>query len=267
MAIVYLSWGMCDRESSNMPPVATTRLSGVLSDVRSGRRACPSAFGESRTHRIWRRLWSLRGGSYDPNTWPELPPNFYQSPTPPNQPYPPPPPILRLSPPPPHYQQPLYATQPYYPPPTNPYAQPYYYQYPPNAIEYAVTPPTVPPPPPGGGDGYGQVEKQEATRPFSKSYSFRDGKPSKTLFVYHVPKSMSTEALRNLFSRFGRVLEVYIPKSSDLESKGYGFVKMETIDQAAAAIDGLDGYQILNKKLKVNFKESKHQGVQEHKPR
>ncbi|XP_030475528.2 organelle RRM domain-containing protein 2, mitochondrial-like [Syzygium oleosum] len=65
--------------------------------------------------------------------------------------------------------------------------------------------------------------------------------PSDTLFVSGLNKRTTTEKLHEAFSKFGQVVhaKVVTDRNSGY-SKGFGFVKYATLDDAAKGIEGMD---------------------------
>lgn len=65
---------------------------------------------------------------------------------------------------------------------------------------------------------------------------------AKKLFVGNLPYSMTDDQLNQIFSQYGTVVSanVVIDKFNN-RSKGFGFVEFETDEQAAAAMQALDG--------------------------
>jgi RNA recognition motif-containing protein len=70
-----------------------------------------------------------------------------------------------------------------------------------------------------------------------------------SLFVFHLPADATESTLRVLFEPYGNLISVRV-----LPGKGYGFVNFEHVQGAIAAVNGLNGYKIGNKHLKVEFK-------------
>ncbi len=75
----------------------------------------------------------------------------------------------------------------------------------------------------------------------------------KKLYVGNLSYDVSNEDLEALVSPHGTVqsAEVIMDRSTG-QSKGFGFVEMESEDQAQAAISALDGQQSGGRTLKVN---------------
>ncbi|CAI9088632.1 OLC1v1023020C1 [Oldenlandia corymbosa var. corymbosa] len=66
--------------------------------------------------------------------------------------------------------------------------------------------------------------------------------PSNNLFVSGLSKRTTTEGLRTAFEKFGKVTDAkVVTDRTSGYSKGFGFVKYETLEEAAAGIKGMDG--------------------------
>ncbi|XP_051133700.1 organelle RRM domain-containing protein 2, mitochondrial-like [Andrographis paniculata] len=66
--------------------------------------------------------------------------------------------------------------------------------------------------------------------------------PSTNLFVSGLSKRTTTEGLRDAFAKFGEVVHAKIVTDrASGYSKGFGFVKYATLDEAEAGIKGMDG--------------------------
>ncbi|CAN0159522.1 unnamed protein product [Ectocarpus sp. 6 AP-2014] len=78
------------------------------------------------------------------------------------------------------------------------------------------------------------------------------------LFVFHIPNTMTNEALFRLFSKFGNVISarIMVEKATG-RSRGFGFVSYDNRDSAEKAISQMNGYQIEHKRLKVQHKKDK----------
>lgn len=98
-----------------------------------------------------------------------------------------------------------------------------------------------------------------------------EGPQGANLFVYHIPREVNDADLMTLFNPFGNILsaKVYVDKRTE-ESKGneykhevtsvhgvyegFGFVSYEQVSFATSAIASMNGFQIGNKRLKVQHK-------------
>jgi len=76
----------------------------------------------------------------------------------------------------------------------------------------------------------------------------------KKLYVGNLPYKVTSDELKSLFSEFGDIVDAVVitDRASD-RSKGFGFV--EFADEAAAqkAVDAMDGKEMEERKLVVNF--------------
>mmetsp|Transcript_15144 Transcript_15144/g.59291 ORF Transcript_15144/g.59291 Transcript_15144/m.59291 type:complete len:474 (-) Transcript_15144:194-1615(-) len=93
--------------------------------------------------------------------------------------------------------------------------------------------------------------------PLSPSHysSMPAGEPN--LFVFHLPADVNDEELRKLFEGFGPLESVKVIEDKNTkESKGYGFVKFQFMEDAMRAVASMNGFAVGNKRLKVSFKTS-----------
>ena len=75
----------------------------------------------------------------------------------------------------------------------------------------------------------------------------------KKIYVGNLPFSATNDSLNEMFSKFGSVDSAKIVMDRDTgRSKGFGFVEMSTDDEAAAAIDKLNGSDLGGRNLVVN---------------
>jgi len=80
------------------------------------------------------------------------------------------------------------------------------------------------------------------------------GRNSVSLFVRNVSDECRQEDLKDEFSRYGEVSDVYIPL--DYYSKrprGFAYVQFEHVRDAEDAVDRMDQKMIMGKKLQVQF--------------
>jgi len=87
----------------------------------------------------------------------------------------------------------------------------------------------------------------------------KEGPSGANLFVYHLPHDLTDADLATAFSPFGTVIsaKVFIDKQTN-ESKGFGFVSYQRPEEAAHAIQVMNGFQIGSKRLKVQHKRLTH---------
>ncbi|EAN98684.1 U-rich RNA-binding protein UBP-2 [Trypanosoma cruzi] len=82
----------------------------------------------------------------------------------------------------------------------------------------------------------------------------------RNLMVNYIPTTVDEVQLRQLFERYGPIESVKIVADRETrQSRGYGFVKFQSGSSAQQAIAGLNGFNILNKRLKVALAASGHQ--------
>lgn len=73
------------------------------------------------------------------------------------------------------------------------------------------------------------------------------------IFVSNISFKVRENALRELFSQYGKVERVKIIKDKETQrSKGYGFVEMPNDEEALKAIEGLNGYVHFERPLIVS---------------
>ena len=75
----------------------------------------------------------------------------------------------------------------------------------------------------------------------------------KKLYVGNLSYETTDSDLQNLFGPFGTVQSAQVIMDRDAgRSKGFGFVEMNSDQEAKAAIDGLNEHEINGRKLTVN---------------
>lgn len=73
------------------------------------------------------------------------------------------------------------------------------------------------------------------------------------LFIGNLPFSMTDKALKELFSQAGNVTSANIVKNKfSGRSRGFGFVEMETEEEAAKAIEMLNNKEVEGRQISVN---------------
>jgi len=73
------------------------------------------------------------------------------------------------------------------------------------------------------------------------------------IYVGNLPFDSSERDLEEMFSQFGAVREASIVQDRETgRSRGFGFVEMESDDDAKAAIEGLNGTDLGGRSLTVN---------------
>lgn len=83
-----------------------------------------------------------------------------------------------------------------------------------------------------------------------------EGLSSVNLIVRMIPYSWRERHLRKQFSPYGTITNYRVMRYSmlgEVRSKGYGFVRFSTHEEALAAIAGLNGQNFLGNKIRVEF--------------
>lgn len=76
---------------------------------------------------------------------------------------------------------------------------------------------------------------------------------STNLYVGNLSFQTSTSQLEGLFAEFGEVTSAQVITDRDTgRSRGFGFVEMQTSEQADNAISALNGKEVDGRNLKVN---------------
>ncbi|HEY6634588.1 MAG TPA: RNA-binding protein [Acidimicrobiia bacterium] len=76
---------------------------------------------------------------------------------------------------------------------------------------------------------------------------------STNLFVGNLPFTTGSPELEQLFARYGVVSRAQVITDRDTgRSRGFGFVEMDSADEAQAAIEALDGSDFSGRQIKVN---------------
>merc|ERR550539_1228747 len=88
------------------------------------------------------------------------------------------------------------------------------------------------------------------------------GPPGCNLFVFHLPDDWADDDLHEYFAQHGNVISAKVMKELGTgRSRGFGFVSYEDRVSAATAIKKMQGYKILGKRLKVEFKKGEQDGM------
>ena len=83
----------------------------------------------------------------------------------------------------------------------------------------------------------------------------------KNLFVGNMSFQTTEEELRALFAPFGQITRIHIAKDRETgRARGFAFVEMPNDDEAAKAMEGLNGKEVGGRALKVNEARPKGEG-------
>ncbi len=84
---------------------------------------------------------------------------------------------------------------------------------------------------------------------------------SKRIYVGSLPYSTTSEQLEELFSQYGKTVEVAIVTDrSTGQAKGFAFVEMENDSEADTAIQQLNGQEFGGRSLMVNEAREREKG-------
>jgi len=82
------------------------------------------------------------------------------------------------------------------------------------------------------------------------------------IFVGNLSWDVADKDLMELFSAYGNVSEASALKDRDTgKSRGFGFVTMENDEEAKAAIDALNGKELMGRPLTVNEARPREEGA------
>lgn len=83
----------------------------------------------------------------------------------------------------------------------------------------------------------------------------------KKLYVGNLPYTVTSDTLKTTFAEFGDIVDaVVITDRASGRSKGFGFVEFATEDAAKAAVDAMNGKEMEERKLVVNFARPAREG-------
>ncbi|KAI1106666.1 hypothetical protein F4804DRAFT_300115 [Jackrogersella minutella] len=78
--------------------------------------------------------------------------------------------------------------------------------------------------------------------------------PSRVVFVGNIPYGLSEEQISDIFSTAGKVLTFRLVYDRDTgRPKGFGFAEYPDADSAASAVRNLNDYEIMGRKLRVDY--------------
>ncbi|OZJ06671.1 hypothetical protein BZG36_00333 [Bifiguratus adelaidae] len=87
--------------------------------------------------------------------------------------------------------------------------------------------------------------------------------PNQTIYVRNLPEKIQKEELRrslyNLFSAYGRVLDVVAIKT--IKGRGQAFIVFRELPSATAAMRGLNGFFFFEKPMSIEYAKSKSDAV------
>ncbi|KAI9675195.1 MAG: hypothetical protein M1829_003555 [Trizodia sp. TS-e1964] len=81
-----------------------------------------------------------------------------------------------------------------------------------------------------------------------------DKHPSRSVFVGNIPYGLTEEQITHIFSTVGTVVSFRLVYDKETgRPKGFGFATYQDSDSAASAVRNLNDYEIMNRKLRVDY--------------
>ena len=87
---------------------------------------------------------------------------------------------------------------------------------------------------------------------------------SSSLYAYGLPSALTDSDLHELFGIYGGVSSVHIMRNDNGTPKGYAFINMKSVNDAAIAQMYLDHFPISGRTLRVQFKRQHNNNQQQH---
>ncbi|XP_021736978.1 branchpoint-bridging protein-like [Chenopodium quinoa] len=112
---------------------------------------------------------------------------------------------------------------------------------------------------PVGSGGAGSNPPWQSSSNASSAHAGLGSNPSKpkdyddtNLYIGYLPPTLDDDGLIRLFTPFGEIVMAKVIKDRVTQlSKGYGFVKYSSVEQANAAINGMNGYRLDGRTIAV----------------
>ncbi|MCL2924474.1 MAG: RNA-binding protein [Trichodesmium sp. MAG_R04] len=74
-----------------------------------------------------------------------------------------------------------------------------------------------------------------------------------SVYVGNLSYDATEQELKDAFGKYGNVKRVQVPNDRETgRPRGFAFVEMDTEEEETAAINGLDGTELMGRNLKVN---------------
>lgn len=89
--------------------------------------------------------------------------------------------------------------------------------------------------------------------------------PSRVVFVGNIPYGLSEEQITDIFSSVGKVERFRLVYDNETgRPKGFGFADYPDTDSAASAVRNLNDYEIMGRRLRVDFSNEQKSGDDDH---
>ncbi|KAK8626240.1 hypothetical protein V6N13_133891 [Hibiscus sabdariffa] len=99
------------------------------------------------------------------------------------------------------------------------------------------------------------LDLPQVTSQYNFNTSVKMKEPSKcfSVFVGNLSTKVNWRYLKKLFQRYGRVLDVFIPKKTDLSGSKFGFVRSPSMREAETTLFMFEGAWIVDRCIQVNL--------------
>merc|ERR1719412_2428384 len=92
--------------------------------------------------------------------------------------------------------------------------------------------------------------------------SSRGGEANRKLFVGRLSYDTDKRTLEDAFSKYGSITDCFIPNDRETgQSKGFGFVEFDKLEDAEEAMKALDNTDIDGRAISVEFSRPKRSGA------
>jgi nucleolin len=103
-------------------------------------------------------------------------------------------------------------------------------------------------------DQQGNANPQQRSSDRAQKYGDKVSEPSATLFVGNISFDANEASLTEYFSEYGTIKGIRLPTDRDSGApKGFGYVEMGSIDEAKAALEGLQGAELSGRPLRLDY--------------
>ncbi|WOL16666.1 28 kDa ribonucleoprotein, chloroplastic [Canna indica] len=125
-----------------------------------------------------------------------------------------------------------------------------------NPRSFSLLPPCPPPvKKQARGDGFRRCSVVQDVA-LEKEAEKETAEKRRKLYVTNLPWDFSGPNIEELFGQYGTVKDVEIIKQNNGKSRGFAFVTMASGEEAQAALDKLDSYELKGRVIRVDFAKS-----------
>ena len=96
--------------------------------------------------------------------------------------------------------------------------------------------------------------RSDGAKERSKAFGDQRSPPNDTLYVANIAFGATEDVIRDAFMKHGSVLGVRLPTSSEDGSlKGFGYVQFSSTEEAAKALEAMQGHSIEGRSVRLDF--------------